>query len=98
MIHCPSCGAEWTPKVHPLTRKQLALAAFLQEFINVNGYAPSFDQIAAHFGLKSLASVHEQLTNLERKGIITRRFNEARSIVMVVRCEDLGDPRAARPT
>ena len=44
------------------------------------GYAPSFEEIAEQFGFQSLATVHEHLTNLERKGYIRRSYNESRSI------------------
>ena len=37
-------------------------------------------EIAGHFGFQSLATVHEHLTNLERKGYIRRTYNESRSI------------------
>jgi len=64
----------------PLTRRQSELLAYLQQQIADNGYAPSFEEIAEHFGFQSLATVHEHLTNLERKGYIRRSYNESRSI------------------
>ena len=64
----------------PLTRRQSELLTYLQEQISDNGYAPSFEEIAEHFGFQSLATVHEHLTNLERKGYIRRSYNESRSI------------------
>lgn len=64
----------------PLTRRQNDILAFLQEHIADHGYAPSFEEIAEHFGFQSLATVHEHLSNLERKGYIRRAFNESRSI------------------
>ena len=42
--------------------------------------APSFEEIAEHFGYQSLATVHEHLSNLERKGYIRRGYNESRAI------------------
>jgi repressor LexA len=45
-----------------------------------NGYAPSFEEIAEHFNYNSLATVHEHLSNLERKGYIKRSYNESRAI------------------
>jgi repressor LexA len=64
----------------PLTRRQSDILAYLQSHITDNGYAPSFEEIAEHFGFQSLATVHEHLTNLERKGYIRRSYNESRSI------------------
>ncbi|HEY4129892.1 MAG TPA: transcriptional repressor LexA, partial [Gemmatimonadaceae bacterium] len=45
-----------------------------------NGFAPSFEEIAENFSYNSLATVHEHLTNLERKGYIKRNYNESRAI------------------
>lgn len=63
-----------------LTRRQREILSFIQEYILDRGYAPSFEEIAERFGFQSLATVHEHLSNLERKGYITRQYNESRSI------------------
>jgi repressor LexA len=64
----------------PLTKRQSEILAYLQSHIQEHGYAPSFEEIAEHFKFQSLATVHEHLTNLERKGYIRRSYNESRSI------------------
>lgn len=64
----------------PLTKRQSEILAYLQAHIAEQGYAPSFEEIAERFGFQSLATVHEHLTNLERKGYIRRAYNESRSI------------------
>jgi repressor LexA len=64
----------------PLTRRQRDILTYVQSHITEHGYAPSFEEIAEHFGFQSLATVHEHLTNLERKGYIRRSYNESRSI------------------
>lgn len=64
----------------PLTRKQREILDYLQGSIERNGYAPSFEEIAEQFGYQSLATVHEHLSNLERKGYIRRSYNESRAI------------------
>lgn len=64
----------------PLTKRQKEILSFLQTQIEANGFAPSFEEIAEHFSFQSLATVHEHLTNLERKGYIRRTYNESRSI------------------
>ena len=67
----------------PLTRRQKQIFDFLQTYILEHGYAPSFEEIAGHFEFRSLATVHEHLSNLERKGYIHRAHNESRSIEVV---------------
>ncbi len=64
----------------PLTKRQSEILAYLQDYIRDHSYAPSFEDIAEHFEFQSLATVHEHLTNLERKGYIHRTHNESRSI------------------
>jgi repressor LexA len=64
----------------PLTRRQSEILDYLRSHIEDQGYAPSFEEIADKFGFASLATVHEHLTNLERKGYIRRSYNESRSI------------------
>lgn len=64
----------------PLTKRQSQILEYLQQHIARHAYAPSFEEIAEEFGFQSLATVHEHLTNLERKGYIRREFNESRAI------------------
>ena len=67
----------------PLTRRQREIFDFVSQHIDGKGYAPSFEEIAGQFGFQSLATVHEHLTNLERKGFIRRAHNESRAIEIV---------------
>lgn len=67
----------------PLTKTQREIYDYVAEYIAANGYAPTQDEIATHFAYSTLATVHEHLTNLERKGWIRRTYNECRSIEIV---------------
>lgn len=64
----------------PLTKRQREILNYLGSYCDDNGYAPSFEEIATQFNYNSLATVHEHLTNLERKGYIKRSYNESRAI------------------
>ena len=64
----------------PLTKRQREILNFLEVYNSENGYAPSFEEIASQFKYNSLATVHEHLSNLERKGYIKRSYNESRAI------------------
>jgi repressor LexA len=66
-----------------LTKRQRQILDYVDEFLQENGYAPSFEEIAEEFGYSSLATVHEHLSNLERKGYIRKSYNESRSIELV---------------
>ncbi|MGQ0539071.1 MAG: transcriptional repressor LexA [Gemmatimonadaceae bacterium] len=63
-----------------LTKRQREILDYLQKYATNNGYAPSFEEIASRFKYNSLATVHEHLSNLERKGYIRRSYNESRAI------------------
>jgi repressor LexA len=67
----------------PLTKRQKEILDYIQAFIAEQGYAPSFEEIAESFGYSSLATVHEHLSNLERKGYIRKSYNESRSIELI---------------
>ena len=67
----------------PLTKRQKEILDYIGGFIVEQGYAPSFEEIAESFGYSSLATVHEHLSNLERKGYIRKSYNESRSIELV---------------
>ena len=66
-----------------LTKRQKELYDYLQGYIRVHGYAPTFQEIGKHFKLSSLATVHKHLSNLEAKGLIKRHWNYSRAIELL---------------
>jgi repressor LexA len=66
-----------------LTRRQKEILDYLNGFIGSEGYAPTIEEIAAHFKLRSLATVHKHLTNLQDKGLIRRAWNRSRALELV---------------
>jgi repressor LexA len=67
----------------PLTKRQREILNYLTTYTEQNGYAPSFEEIAESFNYNSLATVHEHLSNLEKKGYISRSYNESRAITIL---------------
>jgi repressor LexA len=63
-----------------LTRRQKELMDFLREFIDKNGYSPSYEEIAAGLHLASLATVHKHIQALQAKNYLRRSFNHSRSL------------------
>ncbi|MGH9393252.1 MAG: transcriptional repressor LexA [Terriglobales bacterium] len=63
-----------------LTKRQHEVLQFLQDFIEREGFCPSFEEIAAGLKLTSLATVHAHLAMLEKKGCLRRGYNQSRSI------------------
>jgi len=68
-----------------LTKRQKELYDYIDDYIARQGYAPTLEEIGAHFGLSSLATVHKHLSNLEEKGLIKRKWNFSRAIELVPR-------------
>ncbi len=68
----------------PITKKQSEVLDFIRKHLEENGYAPSYREIADHFGLSSPATVHGHVQALLEKGLITAgEEGEARSIELV---------------
>src|SRR5581483_8100198 len=63
-----------------ITRRQRQVYDFISRFVAEKGYAPSFEEIGEGLGLNSLATVHKHISNLEKKGLLTRDYNRSRSI------------------
>ena len=53
-----------------LYRRQRQIVEFLSQYIQQHGYSPTLQEIATALGVTSLATVHEHLEALIRKGII----------------------------
>src|SRR3989344_2598735 len=66
-----------------LYKRQKEILVFLNKFIGRYGNAPSLTEIANKIGVKSLATVHEHLTALEKKGLIKKTSGVVRSIELI---------------
>jgi repressor LexA len=66
-----------------LTRRQKEILDFLGTHIGEKGYAPTIEEIGDRFGLRSLATVHKHLSNLQDKGLIKRAWNRSRALELV---------------
>jgi len=67
-----------------LTKKQAEVLAFITSYIENQGYAPSYREIAEHFGLSSPATVHQHVKSLLEKNMISMgEDGEARSIELI---------------
>lgn len=63
-----------------LTKKQLAVLNFLQDFTEENGYSPSYREIMTGLGLSSVSAVAEHIDNLVSKGVLKKVPGAARSL------------------
>ena len=63
-----------------ITKRQREVYDFISRFVTEHGYSPSFEEIGQGMDLNSLATVHKHISNLEKKGLLTRDYNRSRSI------------------
>lgn len=68
-----------------LYRRQRQIVEFISQFIQKNSYSPTLSEIATALGVSSLATVHEHLQALEKKGIIKKYDGAIRGIELIDR-------------
>jgi len=66
-----------------LYKRQKEILDYLNNYIEEIGHAPTLTEIADKLGVKSLATVHEHLTALEKKGLIKKTSGVVRSIELI---------------
>src|SRR5512147_218594 len=66
-----------------ITKRQKEIYDYVADFVQRNGYSPSFEEIGEGMGLSSLATVHKHISNLEKKGLLRRGHNKSRSIDVI---------------
>jgi repressor LexA len=68
-----------------LYKRQRQIVEFIAQYIQINGYAPTLQEIAGAIGVSSLATVHEHLQALERKKVIRKFEGAVRGIELIDR-------------
>lgn len=66
-----------------LYKRQRQILEFLSQYIQKNGFSPSLQEIADALGVSSLATVHEHLTTMAKKGVIKRYQGAVRGIEII---------------
>ncbi len=66
-----------------LYRRQKQILDFIKQYIDKYGYAPTLSNIAEAIGVSSLATVHEHLGSLVKKGVIKKYEGAVRGIEVV---------------
>lgn len=78
-----------------LTRRQREIFDFISAFVEEQGYSPSLEEIAGHFGLSSVATVHKHVQHLVEKGLLRKAWNRSRSVEPVPQSEREGSAEDA---
>lgn len=73
-----------------LPRKKRAILDFVKQYVEKQGFAPTLTEIAEHFGVSALSTIHEHMQYLEDMGFIRR---DGRHVEIVdPRSVDAGEP------
>lgn len=66
-----------------LTKRQAEVLAFIENYIEMHNFSPSYRDIMQHFQFASIASVAKSIAILKRKGVLTGEKSAGRSILPV---------------
>jgi len=66
-----------------LTPKQKNVLDFIMQFTGENGFAPTLEGIAQHFGLSSVGTVQQYIQALKSKGYLLKKSHVARGLQVV---------------
>src|SRR5213592_3242982 len=66
-----------------LTARQHRILEFIRSAVRDRGYPPTVREIGEAVGLTSSSSVHSQLANLERKGLLRKDATKPRAMSLV---------------
>jgi repressor LexA len=78
-----------------LTKRQKQVLDFIANFVDEQGYCPSYEEIARGLNLASLATVHKHISVLEAKSYLKRGFNQSRSLELAPKY--MQEQRRTRP-
>ncbi len=71
-----------------LTTRQAKVLEVIKESIRETGYPPSVRELGERLGLKSTATVHTHLRNLEKKGFLRRVAQKSRAFNLTAGLQD----------
>lgn len=66
-----------------LYKRQKQILRFIRDYIEKYGYSPTLGEIAEAIGVSSLATIHEHLQTLSKKGVIRRYDGAVRGIEVI---------------
>ncbi len=71
-----------------LTDKQKEILNFIVEFVEENGYPPTYREIGNHFGIASTFGVKRHIDALVKKGFLNVESNSSRAMSIINRAVD----------
>jgi repressor LexA len=80
-----------------LTPRQIEIFDFLCEFQSKEKMAPTYREIAAHFGFKSTKAATDHVSALEKKGYLRRHGGRSRGIELITSSKRIAKKAIAVP-
>jgi repressor LexA len=75
-------GSPGAAAAEPLTARQRRILDFISDTVRQRGYPPTVREIGEAVGLTSSSSVHAQLANLERRGLLRKDPTKPRAMTL----------------
>ena len=66
-----------------VTEKQEMVLEFIRTYIKVKGFAPSMQDIASGFNMRSRSNIHRIIHALQRDGYITLKARQSRTMRVI---------------
>jgi len=66
-----------------MTERQKQVFEFIQAYITLKGFAPSYANIAQGLELKSKSNIHRLVHELKKKGLLHVKPHEVRSLKVI---------------
>ena len=70
--------------MNKLTKRQKEVLDFITDYLKEHEYAPSYLEIAQHFGISSPATIHQHVKALEDKGHLKAVNNQKRALEPII--------------
>jgi len=66
-----------------MTERQKLVLDFIQTFVKMRGFAPSYSEIAQGLGMRSKSNIHRLVHVLEERGLLQIKPHMVRSLKVV---------------
>jgi repressor LexA len=66
-----------------MTEKQKLVYDFIQAFIKMRGFSPSYSEIAQGLGMRSKSNIHRHIHTLKERGLLQIKPHMIRSMKVV---------------
>lgn len=66
-----------------MTEKQKLVYDFIQTFIKMKGFSPSYSEIAQGLGMRSKSNIHRHIHTLKERGLLQLKPHMIRSMKVV---------------